>query len=601
MSDTVLTLNMKWDLDSIFPGGSGSTEYREFLDKSKQDLAAAASSFAALPEKLDDTSREQYKRAILELQRLAENLTLAYSHAECLTAQNVDDKPALQILQDVDVFISQYRNLETRLESLARKQDDASWNSLFSDPQLSEIKFALNELRTNAKHKLPEEFESFANDLAVNGFHAWNRLYDKMAGDLRVEFTEDGTVQTISLGQLASRMDSPDRSIRRQAFEKLEEAWETRADYAAMCLNSLGGFRLTMYKHRDWESPLFEPLTMGRLKEDTLNAMWSAVADGVQKLVPYIEAKKKLLTMDRFMWYDQTAPAGKLESKMTYDDARNFIVKHLSGFSEEMADFSMMAFEKRWIEAENRPGKAGGGFCTGFGPKKQSRIFMTFLDTFGDMSTLAHELGHAYHSWVLKDKPQFARDYPANLAETASIFNELLVTDAAFRVAASDDERLFLLDQKLQRSQVLFCNLHARFLFDKAFYAERKKGVVSRQRLDELMVQAQKKAFGETLDPDGCHPLFWASKLHFYLTGLPFYNFPYTFGFLFAGGVYDRAQKEGKAFASKYRDLLVDTGSMTTEELGEKHLGVDLTKPDFWNDAVNLALADVDAFVKLVG
>ncbi|MFH1892114.1 MAG: M3 family oligoendopeptidase [Candidatus Zixiibacteriota bacterium] len=601
MSDTAVKLNMKWDLDSIFPGGSGSTEYKEFRDKLKQDLAAASKSFAVLPDKLDDSSRAQYKIAILEFQRLSENLGLVYSLALCLTAQDVDDKPALQILQETDVLISEWRNLETRLESLARKQDDASWIALLEDSSLSTIKFSLTELRDNAKHKMAEEYESFANELAVNGFHAWNRLYDKMSGDLRVEFTENGKAETVSLGQLASKMDSPDRSIRQQALEKLEEAWETRADYAAMCLNSLGGFRLSIYKHRNWESPLYEPLVMGRLKEDTLNAMWSAVANGVPKLVPYIEAKKKLLGMDKFMWYDQTAAVGKSESKMTYDDAHDFIIKHLSGFSDEMSEFSQMAFEKRWIEAENRTGKAGGGFCTGFGPKKQSRIFMTYLDTFGDMSTLAHELGHAYHSWVLKDKPPFAREYPANLAETASIFNELLVTDAAFKVAAGADEQLMLLDQKLQRAQVLFCNLYARFLFDKAFYAERKNGVISRQRLDELMVQSQKEAFGDTLDPDGCHPLFWASKLHFYLTGLPFYNFPYTFGFLFAGGVYDRAQKEGKAFASKYRDLLLDTGSMTTEDLGRKHLGVDLAKPDFWNDAVNRVLEDVEPFVKLVG
>ena len=597
--EAVANLAMKWNLESIFPGGSASAEYNAFRDKLKADLAAAHKSFDDLPKELSSSSRDAYRTFILEFQRIASHVECAYSMADCLTAQDVKDSKALDIFQEMDVLVSEYNNLETRLEAFGKKQDNNEWAALLEDGELSRVRFYLDELRRNARNKMDEEFESFANELAVNGYHAWNRLYDKMAGDLKVDFVEDGKTTEISLGQLASKMDSPDRSIRQQAFEKLEGAWETRADYVTMILNSLGGFRLTLYKHRKWDSPLYEPLVMGRMKRETLDAMWRAVAKGVSKLVPYIEAKKKLLGMDKFMWYDQTAPVGKSDRTVSFADARKLIVKHLGGFSDEMAKFSDTAFEKRWIEAENRSDKAAGGFCTGFGPIKESRIFMTYLDTFGDLMTLAHELGHAYHHNVLREDPYFAGMYPMNLAETASIFNELLVTDAALSQAADQDEKLMLLDQKLSRAHVLFCNLHARFIFDSTFYAERKDGVIPRKRLEELMVQAQKEAFGDTLDSDGYYPLFWASKLHFFLTGIPFYNFPYTFGFLFAGGVYDRAKKEGAAFASKYRNLLHDTGSMTTEELGQKHLGVDLTKDGFWEAAVDRMLEDVEQFVEL--
>ncbi len=593
-------LAMRWDLETIFPGGSGSTEYKDFREKLKADVAAAARTFDRLPKKLDASSRADYRKLILEFQRLTSNADSAYSNADCLTAQNVADSAALQIFLDVEATVSELKNLETRLEAFAGRQDDSEWEQLLDDPELVGIKFYLDELRRNASRKMREEFESFANDLAVDGFHAWNRLYDKMAGDLRVSFEEDGKTSEISLGQLASKMDSPNRSIRQQAFEKLEEAWETRADYAAMILNSLGGFRLTLYRHRKWDSPLDEALTKGRMERKTLEAMWRAVSGGVPRLVPYIEAKKKLLGLSKFMWCDQTAPVGSPDRVISFSDARRFITKHLGGFSEEMAKFSDSVFEKRWIEAENRAGKAAGGFCTGFGHLKQSRIFMTYLDTFGDLMTLAHELGHAYHQHLLSNEPFFARIYPMNLAETASIFNELLVTDAALSQTSDEDERLMLLDLKLQRAHVMFCNIHARYIFDNNFYAERKKGAVPRKRLDELMVRAQKEAFGETLDPSGYHGLFWASKLHFFLSRIPLYNFPYTFGLLFAGGIYDRTKKEGPAFASSYRDLLRDTGRMTTEELGHKHLGVDLTRDDFWEAAVDRMIEDVETFVELV-
>ncbi len=597
--ETVVENAMRWNLEPIFPGGSSSKAYKRFRDELRSDLAAVAKSFNDLPKELNSSTEEDYRKFIFDLQRMASHVECTYSMAECLIAQDVEDTAALQIFQQVDVMVSEFRNLETRFEALAGQQDDAEWDALFADEELAKIKFYLDELRSNARHKMPEEHESLANDLAVNGFHAWNRLYDKMAGDLKVDFEEDGKTSTISLGQLASKMDSSDRSIRRQAFEKLETAWGTRADYASMILNSLGGFRLTLYKHRKWDSQLYEPLMKGRLKRETLDAMWRAVSNGVPRLMPYVEAKKKLARIDRFMWYDQTAPIDGSDHAVSFAHAREFIVKHLGGFSDEMAQFSDTVFENNWIEAENRSGKAAGGFCTGFGHINESRIFMTYLDTFGDLMTLAHELGHAYHQHVLGDAPFFARVYPMNLAETASIFNELLVTDAAFSQASDDKEKLVLLDQKLQRAHVLFCNIHARFIFDMNFYDERKNGVVSRQRLDELMVQAQREAFGDTLDPDGCHPLFWASKLHFFLSAIPFYNFPYTFGYLFAGGVYDRAKKEGTAFAPKYRNLLRDTGSMTTEELGLKHFGVDLTKDEFWEAAVDRMLEDVDQFVEL--
>ncbi len=293
------------------------------------------------------------------------------------------------------------------------------------------------------------------------------------------------------------------------------------------------------------------------------------------------------------------APCGKVDRLYSYDEAAKFVVSNVGEFSPHMAEFYRMAIDKRWIEAEDRSGKAGGGYCTSLGPLRQSRIFMTYANTYENLLTLAHELGHAYHHYVLKDTPFFATWYPMTLAETASIFSELLVTDAALQACDDPREKLMLLDQKLQGAYTLFCNIHCRYLFDRSFYEERANGIVSQERLCELMVKAQKKAFGPLLDESGYHPLFWASKLHFFITDTPFYNFPYTVGYLFAGGVYDRARKEGSAFADKYRALLADTGSMKTEEVAAKHLGADLTEEAFWEDAVSRSLADVQTFVEL--
>ncbi len=592
-----------WEIESIFPGGSKSKEYADFRKKIVVDLEVAGKSLERLPKNLDnDKSIADWASWILEMQRLYERLHLAGAFAGCLTSQNVSDDEAHKIEAEIDDYYSRWSMLNATLESFSKNQSDESWAGLVKREDIVSISFSLNEMRDHARLKMPEAQEKLTLELAVNGYHAWNRLYDKMAGELRVEIKENGEKKKISLGQNAARMSEPEREIRLDAFMKMEKAWEPQANLAAMALNSQAGFRLSIYKNRNWDSPLFEPLLTSRLKRETLDAMWKAILSGREKIADYVKAKMRLLSIDKFCWYDQTAPVGISSKKFTFSEAGDFIVEHLNTFSAEMGKFSRTALERRWIEAEDRSGKAAGGWCSRIPIRKESRIFMTYTGNFDGLGTLAHELGHAYHGFVLKDEPPFAQKYPMNLAETASIFNELRVTDAAFEISQDPDEKLMLLDQKLQWPLTYFANIYTRYLFDTRFYEERKGGIVGRERLSEMMVEAQKEAFMGLLDEEeGYHPLFWASKLHFFITGAPFYNFPYTFGFLFASGVYDRAMKEGPAFAKNYRALLADTGRMTTEDIARKHMDTDLTEVDFWRDAVARALADVDAFVKLCG
>lgn len=592
----------RWNLENLFPGGSTSKNFREFLDRLRVDLERAEEQANQLPRLLDASSERLWADWILVFEDLAMRLETAGSFAGCLTAADVDDEVAHSRTAEVDLLDSRWLGLQTHLESLASTTDLSDWNRLLACEALRPIAFALSEIGKLGREKMPPERERLAQDLAVNGYHGWNRLYDKMSGDLEVEFDRGETSEKISLGQLAMYLSNSQRDVRREAFEKLEKAWESQANLAAMALNYQAGFRLSLYRQRGWSSFLKEPLAKGRMKQATLDAMWSAVESAVPGLLPYVNAKKRLLQIEAFCWYDQTAPVGTQDRTFSFQEAGEFITAQLADFSKDMADFASRALADRWVEAENRPGKGAGGFCTGFPTHKQTRIFMTWGGEYDHLMTLAHELGHAYHGWVLRDASYMAQRYPMNLAETASIFNELRVTDAALESAEHPRERLMLLDQKLQNALVFFCNLRARYLFDHSFYTERADGMVQRRRLDELMVAAQRKAFSGMLeDPDGYHPLFWASKLHFFITGTPFYNFPYTFGYLFANGVYDRARQEGANFAQSYRRLLADTGSLSTEDVAKKHLGVDLTQREFWDAATARILADVKPFVDLAG
>jgi len=594
------SIRQNWDLDAVFPGGAGSPQFAAFRKALVMDLKKAEDELSRLPQKLDESSFAPLTAMMLLMQDIMERIEHASGFTICLIAQDIADEKGMIQREEVSSLLADWQKILTGLEEYAAAADNDIWNTLMQTPQLAQVSFYWNEKRTLARKKMTPELEKLALELAVNGYHAWNRLYTKMAGNMRAEFEHNGKVETLSMGQLANKTNAPDREIRRRAFEKLESTWENTAPLAAMALNAQAGFRLSLYKKRGWDSPLFEPVQMCRMKEETVGAMWDAVARGARKMSAYIDAKKALLGIDAFRWYDQAAPIEAEQRSIPYDEACDFVVRHLGSFSDDIGQFARMAIEQGWIEAEDRPGKAAGAFCTGVDVIKQSRIFMTYSGNFDEIMTLAHELGHGYHSWVLRDQDFLARAYPINLGETASTFNELLVTDAAFQAATGTKEKLALLDKKLQEGLIMFCNIRARFLFDSLFYEERKRGAVARERLDEIMLEAQKTAFGNLLADDGYHPLFWTSKLHFFETGMPFYNFPYTFGFLFAGGVYDRAKKEGRAFANKYKALLTDTGSMTTEEVAKKHLEVDLADSRFWNDAVARVLMDIEPFEEMV-
>ncbi len=587
-------LNRTWDLDTFFPGGSQSPEFAKYLDGLENSLKDFARKMQ--PGFVKDESN--LALAIETLQDLSNRLRHAGAFVSCLSAQNVHDKYARIVAGRVKQISAAFSGIMTSLDEEMLNIPDSQWaNLLEQTEELKEIAFNLTERRERAREMLPPEQEKLVSQLSVNGYHGWSDLYDLTTGRMTIDVELEGKKAKLSPGQLSNKMSDPDPQVRAYLMEKWENAWAEVGDSCAMALNQLAGFRLNLYRARNWDSFLKEPLVMNRMTEDTLNAMWGAINNSKDKLVKYLARRKEYLGLEKLGWQDLNAPLGRAKSKMSYDEAAEFIVEQFGRFNPEMAEFAAKAFRNRWIESEDRPGKRMGGFCTSFPGNKQSRIFVTFSGTLGNMATVAHELGHGFHQHVMFELPALSQRYAMNVAETASTFAEVLVADAATKYAKDPEEKLMLIDDKLARAAALLMNIQSRFLFETRFYEERKKGIVSTERLNEIMLQAQKDAFKDSLDI--YHPHFWASKLHFYITGTPFYNFPYTFGFLFSAGVYAQALDEGPGFKDKYTALLRDTGRMQVEDLARKHLGANLTRPGFWQSAIGLVTADLDLFMSM--
>jgi oligoendopeptidase F len=254
----------------------------------------------------------------------------------------------------------------------------------------------------------------------------------------------------------------------------------------------------------------------------------------------------------------------------------------------------------RWIEAQPRAGKRPGAFCTGSRLMLEERVYMTFHNTVIDMVTLAHEVGHAWHSRVLRPSRSLAARYPMTLAETASNFGEMILLDGLMSDPEISSATIaHLLDQEMLRAHSYLVNIPMRYEFENSFYSERAKGELSVSELQELMIAAQRKLYGDTLLPDGTDPMFWAYKMHFFITGVSFYNFPYVFGYLLSQALFARFKEEGPNFLTDYERFLQLTGSASCEEVVKQSLGADLTDPDFWGRAIRAIEPKLEAYERL--
>lgn len=589
-------LSLTWELESIFPGGSSSPEFAAFLKDLEADIEALQQKVTNASAPLDVNSTRLLDQVIEKLQSCAARLVQASEFTGCLGAQNQLDKGAVRLSSKVTSMRARFEGISSQFDSVLRQTTDEVWSQWMARPEIAPLEFVLSESRATAREKMSPELESLALELAVDGYHGWGEHYDTIVSSIQIPFEDHEGEKLLSAGQAFNKLDDADPEVRRTMFRKWEQAWSEAADNCADTLNHLAGFRLKLYKGRGWEDVLKEPLSINRMSRTTLDVMWEVITRNKPVLVSYLERKAKLLGMDALAWVDVDAPVGNSSGKIPYDQAAEDIVAQFRKFSPKMAEFAERAFDSNWIEVEDRPGKRPGGFCVSFPESKESRIFMTYSGTPSNVSTLAHELGHAYHSFLLDDQPFYNQNYAMNVAETASTFAEVIVADAQVK-AAADDEKLALLEAKIQNSVAFFMNIHARFLFETRFYEKRKEGLVNAEELSELMVEAQKEAFCGVLSE--YHPHFWAAKLHFYATDVPFYNFPYTVGYMFSTGLYRLALQEGAAFADKYDNLLRDTGVMTLEDLVSKHLSVDLGKADFWQGAADLITADINEFLKM--
>lgn len=588
-------MNMRWSLKELYPSFE-SNEFKSDMDK----LYKKIDDFKKWTESNFNSKENAVEKAEEYIKQLSDFISLfskLSSFAHLTASVDAKNEQALKISNKLSMKFSELTKPFVSYQKWVGSIDNLD-DLINSSDILKEHEFFIKEAANNAKYLLSEQEEIIISKMANTGSTAWSNLQNMITSTLLVDIELNGEKKQLPLPAVRNLAYERDPEIRKTAYYAELEAYKKIEMSSAACLNGIKGEVLTTSKLRGFNSPLEETLFKSRMDKETLDAMLTAMKESLPAFQKYFRKKAELLGHSNGLpFYDLFAPIGDVNMTFTYEEAKDYIVKNFRSFSDELADFAENAFNNNWIDAEPREGKRGGAFCANLRPIKESRIMANFNGSFSNMTTLAHELGHGYHGHCLKNEPILNCSYPMPLAETASIFCETIVVNAALK-EASPNEAFGILESSISDAGQVIVDILSRYIFETNLFEKRKDSPLSVNELKELMIEAQKEAYGDGLDHNYLHPYMWINKSHYYSAGRNFYNFPYAFGLLFAKGIYAEYLKRGSDFIPEYNKILVATGKNNIADV-TKMVGIDIRSVDFWRSSLDLVKKDIEKFIEL--
>ncbi len=594
----------RWDLSNVYPA-LDSPEFEAARARLNEELASLNAFVQEhAPELTPDSDPARIHRLLDEfLRRFNESLVLAETIGAYLAAfvtTNSFDEQAKRLYSEFQQVRVRLQMLQSRTMRMLGGLGETLETVIALGGEAAAHAFALREAAEQSRYLMSDAEESLAAELAPSGPSAWSKLQGTVTSQLTVDFELEGEVKTLPMPALINLRSHPDGEVRRRAYQAELEAWKKAEEPLAAALNGVKGAVIVLDRRRGREDALHASLDASRIDRATLDALLSAMRDSFPAFRRYFRAKARRLGKEKLPWWDLFAPLGKTDTTFTFPQAREFILEHFHAFSPDLADFARTAFDNRWIDAEQRPGKRGGAFCMGLPGVKESRVLCNFDGSLDQVFTIAHELGHGYHNHCLyrAGKTPLQSDTPMTLAETASIMCETIVTNAVLAQAEEPQERLAILETSLISDSQVIVDIYSRFLFEKEVFERRAQAELSAADLCDIMARAQQAAYGEALDENALHPYMWTWKPHYYYAGFSFYNYPYAFGLLFGLGLYAIYRQRGESFVKDYQNLLASTGEGKAADLAAR-FGIDIRDRAFWDASLRMVIERIEQYEAL--
>jgi pepF/M3 family oligoendopeptidase len=587
-----------WDMSMVYPGLE-SAEFERGLREATRSIDELVQFFDdrsighRQPTPLDDATLQTLETVLEHFNGVLEEVGTLRAYIQSFVSTDSRNTRAHAKLSELEQALAKLSLLRTRLTAWIGSLDVEE--AVERSGLAREHAFVLRKSKQQAAHLMSSDEEALAAELDLSSRIAWEKLYGTFSSQLTVDVKLKGRRQTLPMSAVRNLAYDPNREVRQSAYEAELAAWERAAVPIAAALNSIKGQVNTLSKRRHWDSPLEAALFQSNIDRQTLDAMMEAAQESFPDFRHYLHVKARALKISMLAWYDLFAPVGTERRQWTFKEAEEFIADQFDRYSSKLRSLAERAFRERWIDAEPRSGKRDGAFCMWL-RRDESRILSNYKPSYNGVSTLAHELGHAYHNLDLAGRRPLQRQTPMTLAETASTFCETIVRYAALQDAGLQ-EQLAILEASLQGACQIVVDISSRFLFERAVFDRRRERELSVDELKSLMLDAQQQTYGDGLGSELLHPFMWAAKPHYYNS--TFYNFPYMFGLLFGLGLYARYQEDPDAFKANYDELLSSTGLYDAAELA-KRFRIDLRAKGFWRASLGVIREDIKRFESLI-
>jgi pepF/M3 family oligoendopeptidase len=578
-----------WNLKSLY---KGLDDLKFSSDQNKLDKKILE--FNSLVKSLNNNHKENLKlllKKLEEIELLADKFAAFVRLNIATDTTNKEFNNAMVVLNQKFIKMALPQTLFEKYIAGIENLNDV----IDGDDYLKEHEFFLTEIKENSKYLLSDEEEVLIAELNQSGGSLFSKMQSNLTSTLQVDYQD----KVIGLSEVRNLAYSDDPKVRRDAYIAEVKSYKKINKAMSFALNGIKKQVLTLSKKRGYKSPLDETLKRSRINGDVLNSLISAMKSYLPHFRQYLQQKAKILGHDNGLpFYDLFAPIGKANKKYTIEEAQKVVLDNFKTFSPDLHDLAYRAFTEDWIDYLPRQGKTGGAFCFSIYPIKESRILTNFDGTISDISTLAHELGHAYHNFILFDERPLNTNYPMPIAETASILCETIVKHSLLERSENIDEKLSILEQELQDSTQVVVDILSRHIFETNVFYRVEHEFLDETTLNQIMIDAQKEAYGDGLDQNYLNEGMWICKSHYYSTGRSFYNFPYAFGLLFSKGIYAQYLKKKDAFVPELRKLLRMTGKASLIDVA-KTIGIDITSVDFWKSSLEVIKDDINQFIQL--
>lgn len=586
---------LNWSLNELYDSFEGEAYQGDLkaLDNLIKEMSELANKMTV--------DHENEGQKLEDYVQLAEKIALKFEklgvYAELIVSANSKDEAANKYADIIDQKQSLLAEPETKISKWISEVQDLE-SIINGSKVLEPFKFYLEEIVEHNKHLLSEKEEVILAKMKNTGSTAWVNYKNLLISTHKVEIEQEGKIEELPLTVILNMAYDKDKEVRKKAYEAEIASYKKIEEGIAAALNGIKGEVITVADLRGYKSPLAMTLEDSRMEKATLDAMLEAMRESMPEFRKYLRRKAELLGYKNGLpFYEMYAPVIDKEMKYTYEAGKAFVEKQFRSFDERLGDYARKAMDHRWIDVLPKEGKVGGAFCCAVHSIGESRILLNYGDNFGDTVTMAHELGHGYHGECLKEESILNTNYPMPLAETASTFCETIVKKAAIK-EGTKEEAFAILETEVSDCTQVIVDIYSRYLFETAVFESRKDSPLTVEEIKNMMLDAQREAYGDGLDPEYLHPYMWTWKSHYYYADANFYNFPYAFGLLFAKGLYAQYLKDKEGFPDKYRRLLAVTGKMKIEDV-TRTVGIDVTDPQFWKDSLAIVKEDIDEFIKL--